>query len=100
MHAQSRELHCHADHYCGTGRPGGLWPSHVHLIVSPSQATQVFSDWVSQTIRLYEGQNFIEVTYTVGPIPFQDGLGREVVSVWTTGLLSCIAFVLNADVLL
>lgn len=50
------------------------------------QAEQVFSPWVSQTIRLYENQSFIEVTFTVGPIPFQDGFGREVVSVWTTDL--------------
>ena len=45
----------------------------------------MFSDWVVQTINLYQGINEIEVVYTVGPIPFQDGLGREVVSVWNTG---------------
>ena len=50
------------------------------------QAYQVFSDWVVQTINLYQGINEIEVVYTVGPIPFQDGLGREVVSVWNTGV--------------
>lgn len=50
------------------------------------QATQVFADWATQTIRLYEDEEFIEVTYTVGPIPFHDGKGKEIVSVWQTGL--------------
>ena len=54
------------------------------------QSYQVFSDWLTQTIRLYENQNFIEVSFTVGPIPFQDGLGREVVSVWSTGIDSLV----------
>ena len=45
----------------------------------------MFSDWVTQTIRLYDAADFIEVTYTVGPVPFHDGEGREVVTVWTTG---------------
>ena len=51
------------------------------------QAYQVFSDWLTQTIRLYDNQNFIEVSWTVGPIPFQDGLGKEIVSVWSTGVM-------------
>lgn len=50
------------------------------------EAYQVFSDWVTQTIRLYADQEFIEVSYTVGPIPFQDGFGKEVVSLWSTDL--------------
>ena len=45
----------------------------------------MFADWLTQTVRLYDNQNFIEVSWTVGPIPFQDGLGREVVTVWSTG---------------
>lgn len=29
--------------------------------------------------RLHRGQSHVEVEWTVGPIPFKDGLGREVV---------------------
>ncbi len=29
--------------------------------------------------RLYRGQSHVELEWTVGPIPFEDGLGREVV---------------------
>ena len=46
----------------------------------------MFSEWLTQTIRLYADSDYIEVTYTVGPIPFDDGVGKEVVSVWNTGL--------------
>ena len=31
--------------------------------------------------RLHEGQSHVELEWTVGPIPFEDGLGREVVLV-------------------
>lgn len=50
------------------------------------EAYQVFADWLTQTIRLYDNQNFIEVSWTVGPVPFHDGLGKEVVSIWNTDL--------------
>lgn len=40
--------------------------------------------------RLYRGQPQVEVEWTVGPIPIEDGLGKEVVLVvseWTHTLL-------------
>ncbi len=51
------------------------------------QAYQVFASWMTQTIRLFENENYIEVTYTVGPIPVSDGWGKEIVTVWRTGFL-------------
>ena len=63
---------------------------------------QVFPDWLTQTIRLYDNHDFIEVSWTVGPIPFQDGLGKEIVSVWSTGLkcwdMSCWGMLMTAIV--
>ena len=29
--------------------------------------------------RLYKGQQYVEVEWTVGPIPFEDGFGREII---------------------
>ena len=33
------------------------------------EATQVFSPWVYQSVRIYHGLPFVEFEYTVGPIP-------------------------------
>ncbi len=46
----------------------------------------MFAPWLTTTVRLYAGVPAIEFAYSVGPVPFQDGLGREVVSMWSTGL--------------
>jgi len=37
-------------------------------------------DWIKQIIRVYSGRDYVEVEYTVGPIPIDDGLGKEVVT--------------------
>ena len=43
--------------------------------------------WVHQITRLFEGKEYIEVEYTVGPIPIvEDGIGKEVVSRYTTSV--------------
>jgi len=49
---------------------------------------QVFSSWLEQTVRLYKGASSMEVAYSVGSIPINDGLGKEIVSVWTTDIAS------------
>jgi hypothetical protein len=41
---------------------------------------QVWNDWVTQVIRLYNGQNHIEFESTVGPIDVSDGFGKEIIS--------------------
>jgi len=44
-----------------------------------SEVRQVFEDWATLITRVYKGQRYVEVEWTVGPIPFEDGLGREVI---------------------
>lgn len=39
---------------------------------------QTFYPWASLTTRLWKGAEHLEVEWTVGPIPFKDGLGREI----------------------
>ncbi|XP_065340981.1 lysosomal alpha-mannosidase [Cloeon dipterum] len=42
---------------------------------------QTFSPWVSQVVRLYEDDpQHLELEWLVGPIPIEDGKGKEVVS--------------------
>ena len=38
---------------------------------------QAFLPWASLTTRLWKGAGHVEVEWTAGPIPFHDGLGRE-----------------------
>lgn len=63
---------------------------HVELTITKGTgvqiARQVFDKWVVQEIRLYSDADFIEVQYTVGPIPFKDNLGKEIVSIWRTDI--------------
>lgn len=49
------------------------------------EARQSWGGWASQVIRLWAGSAVVEFEYTVGPIPFSDGLGREVISRFGTG---------------
>ncbi|KAG8550666.1 hypothetical protein GDO81_022954 [Engystomops pustulosus] len=41
---------------------------------------QNFSSWCSQVVRLYSDQPYVELEWTVGPIPLRDNLGKEVIS--------------------
>ncbi|XP_063233743.1 lysosomal alpha-mannosidase-like isoform X2 [Bacillus rossius redtenbacheri] len=47
---------------------------------------QVFSEWVSQVIRVYKDEDFVEFEWQVGPIP--DDSGKEVISRFSTSLAS------------
>lgn len=49
---------------------------------------QKFSSWVSQVIRLREGAEAVELEYTVGPIPTDDHIGKEVITRFDTSLIS------------
>ncbi|KAL4419672.1 hypothetical protein ABPG75_006770 [Micractinium tetrahymenae] len=53
-----------------------------------SEARQEFGEWATLVTRLYKGQSHVELEWTVGPIPFEDGLGREVVLLYTSDLES------------
>lgn len=40
---------------------------------------QTFTDWLSQVVRVYKTENFVEFEWLVGPIPVEDG-GKEIIS--------------------
>uniref|UniRef100_A0A1X7VKL5 Alpha-mannosidase n=1 Tax=Amphimedon queenslandica TaxID=400682 RepID=A0A1X7VKL5_AMPQE len=62
-----------------------------------SEVRQVFSPWVSQVVRLYENRPAVELEYTVGPIPIKDGLGKEIISHFTTDLKSDSTFYTDSN---
>ncbi|XP_062244206.1 lysosomal alpha-mannosidase [Platichthys flesus] len=55
------------------------------------EVRQWFSPWASQVVRLYSDSRALELEWTVGPVPIDDSLGKEVItrldtSIQTSGL--------------
>ena len=50
------------------------------------EARQTFANWATQTVRLWAGSAEIEFEYTIGPIPTDDGMGKEIISRYSTSL--------------
>ena len=61
------------------------------------EVRQVFSPFVSQSVRLYTGQQYAEFEYTVGPIPVGDHLGKEIISRFDTDIKSNSLFYTDAN---
>ena len=61
-------------------RPVSLDIVHGDVV---SEARLLFNAWGSLVIRLYKGKKYLEVEWTVGPLP-DDDIGREVVVVYGT----------------
>ncbi|CAN1184749.1 unnamed protein product [Linum perenne] len=49
---------------------------------------QQFSPWIYQVTRLYKDKQHAEIEYTIGPIPTDDGIGKEVVSQLTANMVT------------
>ncbi|XP_070544770.1 lysosomal alpha-mannosidase-like isoform X1 [Ptychodera flava] len=58
---------------------------------------QQYTPWVSQVIRLFKGQRHAEFEWTVGPIPFKDGLGKEIICRFDTKLATNKTFYTDAN---
>lgn len=41
---------------------------------------QVFNEWISQVVRVYKTEKFVELEWLVGPIPVDDSIGKEIIS--------------------
>uniref|UniRef100_A0A7E4WCK7 Alpha-mannosidase n=1 Tax=Panagrellus redivivus TaxID=6233 RepID=A0A7E4WCK7_PANRE len=56
------------------------------------EARQVFSDWLSQIVRIVPTENYIEFEWTVGPIPFDTRnsvtYGKDIMTKYETGISS------------
>ncbi|CAH2272891.1 voltage-dependent P Q-type calcium channel subunit alpha-1A [Pelobates cultripes] len=58
---------------------------------------QNFSSWCSQVVRLYKDQRYVELEWTVGPIPIGDEQGKEVISRFDTKLQTDGVFYTDAN---
>ncbi|XVF16104.1 hypothetical protein REPUB_Repub10bG0002500 [Reevesia pubescens] len=45
---------------------------------------QQLNSWISQVTRVYKGKEHAEVEFNVGPIPVDDGIGKEIITQITT----------------
>ncbi|KYO34592.1 lysosomal alpha-mannosidase [Alligator mississippiensis] len=64
------------------------WRVHTYLVKNRlvQEVYQNFSAWCSQVVRLYAGESHVELEWTVGPIPTDDGWGKEIISRFDTPL--------------
>lgn len=53
-----------------------------------NEVHQVYSDWVSQVIRMYSNSNYVEFEWMIGPIPINDLKGKEIITRYTTNIQS------------
>lgn len=58
---------------------------------------QIYNDWISQTIRLYNDSRYAEFEWQVGPIDVSDQVGKEIVIKFITDLKSNSTFYTDAN---
>nr|XP_016455893.1 PREDICTED: alpha-mannosidase isoform X1 [Nicotiana tabacum] len=47
---------------------------------------QQFNSWISQVIRIYKDKEHVEFEFTIGPIPTEDSVGKEVITRMTANM--------------
>ena len=52
------------------------------------EVIQKFDNWVTQTARVLPGQDTVELEWTVGPVPLNDNVSKEVFSRFSTDIKS------------
>jgi len=74
-------------------RPNGTYPvtkGAPQITVTKGRwvqtAVQIWNQWLTQVVRVYKDSPLIEVTTRVSPIDIRDGLGKEVVSRFSTNI--------------
>ena len=62
-----------------------------------SEIHQIYNEWISQTIRLFEGSRSLSFDWLVGPIDVRDQVGKEVVIRFKSDLASKSTFYTDAN---
>lgn len=65
-------------------------PSSVEVVQTDlvTEVHAAFGDWVKQVTRVAKDSDFVEIEWTVGPVPTDDGIGKEVVTKFDTDISS------------
>ena len=56
-----------------------------------------YNNWINEEIHLYDGSKAAEIQWTVGPIPIDDGVGKEIVLRYDTDIESNSKFYTDAN---
>ena len=59
--------------------------------------SQTWSSWLSTETRLHPNSDVVDVAYQVGPIPFEDGLGKEIFVRYSTDIASSELFFTDSN---
>ncbi|XP_010929675.1 alpha-mannosidase At3g26720 [Elaeis guineensis] len=65
-------------------KPEGQVPLMILQGPILDEVHEQINPWIYQVTRVYKGKEHTEVEFTVGPIPVDDGIGKEVVTQLTT----------------
>ncbi len=57
----------------------------------------IFNDWGSQEVNLFDNVSTVEVEWTVGPIPIDDTIGKEVIVRYDTDIASASKYYTDAN---
>jgi lysosomal alpha-mannosidase len=60
-------------------------------------AVIVFNNWASQEISLYDDGQYVEVEWTVGPVPVDDNIGKEIILHYDTDIKSQAKYYTDAN---
>ena len=60
-------------------------------------AIVVFNEWASEEISLYDDAQAVEIQWTVGPIPVDDNVGKEIILRYDTDIRSQGKFYTDAN---
>ncbi|CAL4941199.1 unnamed protein product [Urochloa decumbens] len=86
-------------------RPNGTTPTSVSSSVQlkvihgtlVDEVHQQFSSWIYQVTRLYKNKEHAEVEYTIGPIPIDDDVGKEVITRLTASMVTNSTFYTDSN---
>ncbi|XP_047310058.1 alpha-mannosidase At3g26720-like [Impatiens glandulifera] len=86
-------------------RPNGTLPINYEgkvdltIIKGPlvDEVHQKLSPWIHQITRVYKEKEHVEVEFNVGPIPVDDGYGKEVTTKITTGMKTNATFYTDSN---
>ena len=61
------------------------------------RAVIIFNDWTSEEISLYDNAQVVEIEWTVGPIPIDDKVGKEIILRYDTDIQSQAKYYTDAN---